>query len=182
MPDPWALHSCCWRAALEQLNAWRRWGLRCQHDLPGVGENLQDHLQLRRAGALRLLDGDFRLTDGMGRDFWAGFSGNCSFFRVSRESRVSIGSLVPFLNLSTFQAQVSRARADPELRSGELGEVRGRRRCSLAGCPAEPHSLALRLGIFDAAEGAGVHGGVAGLRLCELGDEPGGRCKVVPHS
>lgn len=23
-------------------------GLRCQHDLPGVGENLQDHLQLRR--------------------------------------------------------------------------------------------------------------------------------------
>ena len=54
-------------------------GLRCQHDLPGVGENLQDHLQLRRAGALRLLDGDFRLTDGMGRDFWAGFSGNCSF-------------------------------------------------------------------------------------------------------
>jgi hypothetical protein len=109
----------------------------------------------------------------LGWIFW-----KLQFFRVSRESRVSIGSLVPFLNLSTFQAQVSRARADPELRSGELGEVRGPRRCSLAGCPAEPHSLALRLGIFDAAEGAGVHGGVAGLRLCELGmnQEEGAKC------
>ena len=54
-------------------------GLRCQHDLPGVGENLQDHLQLRRAStALRLLDEIFDWVMGWG-DFRTGFSGNCSF-------------------------------------------------------------------------------------------------------
>lgn len=161
-------------------------GVQCIHDLPGVGENLQDHLQLRPGTfCMKVMQETpghgFRLSCALVIKHPAHITSVVSgcwklipifcfskkhFWNESWNTCFVMNSSEIFWNV--VEAKVSCARCNIELPSGWPGILCRTWRCRMAGCCLKPNGMALRGGILVATDGSRVHGSLAGLRLRPL--------------